>query len=150
MWWCIVIKVVAALIENNGKYLIAKRSTGDPNTLGKWEFPGWKVESGENEFQAIKREIAEEFDLQIEAQNFITNNIHTYPSNTIDLRLYSCQYIAGDFKLNNHSEYKWVTLDEMLSYDLAPADIPLVKYLKTNIKWQFQKEVILCIYLKEQ
>ena len=43
-WWCFVITVVAALIEKDGKYLIAKRSTGDENVLGKWEFPGGKVE----------------------------------------------------------------------------------------------------------
>lgn len=127
-----MIKVVAALIENDGKYLIAKRSTGDFNTLEKWEFPGGKVENGENDFQAVEREIMEEFELQIIAQEFITNNIHTYPSNTIDLRLYRCKYIKGIFKLNNHSEYKWVTLDEILSYDLAPADIPLANYLKVK------------------
>lgn len=127
-----MIKVVAALIENNGKFLIAKRATGDPNNLGKWEFPGGKVENGENELHAIEREIKEEFDFKIKAQNFIINNIHNYPSNTIDLRLYSCKYITGDFKLNSHSEYKWVTLDEILSYDLAPADIPLAKYLKDS------------------
>ena len=54
-----MIKVVAALIERDNKFLIAKRSTGDSNVFCKWEFPGGKVESNENEFQAIERKIKE-------------------------------------------------------------------------------------------
>ena len=57
-----LIKVVAALIKKENKILIAKRSTGDPNVLGKWEFPGGKVELNEDEFHAIEREILEEFE----------------------------------------------------------------------------------------
>ena len=64
-----MMKVVAALIENNNKVLLAKRSTGDINVLGKWEFPGGKVEKDENEFDAIEREIKEEFDLQLKREN---------------------------------------------------------------------------------
>lgn len=127
-----MITVVAALIERDGKVLIAKRSTGDPNVLGKWEFPGGKVESGENEFHAIEREIKEEFELEIKAKKFLINNVCVYPTKTVDLRLYSCEYIAGDFKLHDHSEYKWLDKDELLNFDLAPADIPLAKYVKEN------------------
>ena len=57
-----MIVVVAALIKKDNKILIARRSTGDENLLGKWEFPGGKVETGENEYQAIEREIKEEFE----------------------------------------------------------------------------------------
>ena len=63
-----MIIVVAALIEKNNKYLIAKRSTGDPNVLGKWEFPGGKVNPNEDEKHAIEREIKEEFELEIKAK----------------------------------------------------------------------------------
>lgn len=125
-----MLKVVAALIEHDNKVLIAKRSTGDPNVLGKWEFPGGKVELNENEFNAIEREIKEEFELEIKAKEFLINNICIYPDKIVDLRLYSCVYISGDFHLHDHSEYKWVTKEEILNYDLAPADIPLAKYVK--------------------
>lgn len=127
-----MITVVAALIQKDGKVLIAKRSTGDPNVLEKWEFPGGKVESGENEFQAIEREIKEEFELEIKAKELLINNVCEYPKKTVDLRLYSCEYITGDFNLHDHSEYKWVDKDELLNFDLAPADIPLAKYVKEN------------------
>ncbi len=125
-----MIKVVAALIENDSKVLLAKRSTGDINVFGKWEFPGGKVEQDENEFKAIEREIKEEFELTIKAREFITNNVCEYPSKVVDLRLYKCDYVSGKFNLHDHSEYKWVDKEELLKYDLAPADIPLAEYVK--------------------
>lgn len=124
--------VVAALIKKEDKILIAKRSTGDKNVLGKWEFPGGKVEKDEDEKVAIEREIKEEFELKIKTEKYITNNICNYPTKVVDLRLYRCKYISGDFKLHDHSEYVWVDANNILDYDLAPADIPLAKYIKEN------------------
>lgn len=124
------ILVVAALIKKDNNVLIARRSTGDENVLGKWEFPGGKVEPNETEEHAIEREIKEEFELDIKANKYITNNVCEYPTKIVDLRLYECEYISGEFKLHDHSEYKWVNINELLNYDLAPADIPLAKYLK--------------------
>lgn len=128
-----MITVVAALIKKDGKVLIAKRSTGDENVFGKWEFPGGKVEINESEESAIEREIKEEFEMNIKAKRFVINNICEYPKRTVDLRLYECEYISGDFKLHDHSEYSWVDVDKLLEYDLAKADIPLAKYLKENL-----------------
>ena len=125
-----MIKVVAALIEKDGKYLIARRSTGDENVLGKWEFPGGKVQDGETEEQAIEREIKEEFEMDIKALKFLTNNVCEYPKKTVDLRLYECEHISGKFNLHDHSEYKFVNKEEMLKFDLCPADIPLAEYVK--------------------
>lgn len=125
-----MIKVVAALIEKDSKYLIAKRSTGSKEVLGKWEFPGGKVEPNETEEQAIEREINEEFDMNIKVIKFITNNICEYPTKTIDLRLYECKYISGEFHLHDHSEYLYVSKDEIINYDLCPADITLAEYIK--------------------
>ena len=125
-----MIKVVAALIENDNKVLLARRSTGDINVLGKWEFPGGKVEPKENEFNAIEREIKEEFELTIKAKEFLINNVCEYPTKVVDLRLYKCDYVSGKFNLYDHSEYKWVDKEELLEYDLAPADIPLAEYVK--------------------
>ena len=126
------ILVVAALIKKNNNVLIARRSTGDENVLGKWEFPGGKVEPNETEEHAIEREIKEEFELDIKTNKYITNNVCEYPTKIVDLRLYECEYISGEFKLHDHSEYKWVNINELLNYDLAPADIPLAKYIANN------------------
>ena len=124
-----MITVVAALIKKDNKYLIAKRKTGDESVLGKWEFPGGKVEKGEDEKHAIEREIKEEFDLEIKAKRFVTNNVYEYPSKVVDLRLYECEYISGKFKLQDHSEYTFASKEDILKFDMCPADIPLAKIL---------------------
>ncbi len=124
--------VVACLLVKNKNILIARRSTGDPQVLGKWEFPGGKVKPNENEKHAVEREIKEEFEIEIEALEFIVNNICEYPNKIVDLRLYKCKYISGEFKLHDHTEYKWVNKEQLLDYDLALADIPLAKYIKEN------------------
>lgn len=128
-----MITVVAALIEKDGKYLIAKRSTGSQEVFGKWEFPGGKVEPNETEEHAIEREIKEEFEMDIKAVKFLTNNICEYPTKTIDLRLYECKYISGEFNLHDHSEYKFVDKADIINFDLCPADIPLAEFVKENM-----------------
>lgn len=125
-----MLKVVAALIMKDGKMLIAKRSTGNKDVIGKWEFPGGKVEENETEKQAIEREIKEEFDILVRAEKFITNVISKDKKSEIDLKLYLCKYIDGKIKLNDHSDYNWVDKDEILDYDLADLDVELVKKWK--------------------
>ena len=125
-----MITVVAALVEKNSKYLIARRSTGSSDVIGKWEFHGGKVENDETEEHATEREIKEEFEMDIKAIRFITNNVCEYPSKTIDLRLYECKYLSGKFHLHDHSEYVFANKNEIINYDLCPADIPLAEFVK--------------------
>ena len=125
--------VVAALIKKEDKILIAKRSTGDKNVLGKWEFPGGKVEKDEDEKVAIEREIKEEFEMDIKAIKFLINNVCEYPTKTIDLRLYECKHISGEFNLHDHSEYRFVDKADIINFDLCPADIPLAEFVKENM-----------------
>ena len=127
-----MITVVAALVKKDNKYLIAKRSTGSDIVLGKWEFPGGKVKDNESEEYAIEREIKEEFEMNIKAIKFLTNNICEYSKKTIDLRLYECKYISGEFHLHDHSEYKFVDRNEIINYDLCPADVPLAEFVKKS------------------
>lgn len=124
--------VVAALIEKDNKYLIARRSTGTKDVLGKWEFPGGKVEENESDKQAIEREIKEEFGMEIKAIRFLKNNIYNYPDKVVDLRLYECKYISGEFSLHDHFEYKFEEKNNIIKYDLCSADISLAQYLINN------------------
>lgn len=121
---------MAALIEKEGKYLIAKRLYGNEETQGKWEFPGGKLEVNEKEEDAVEREIREEFEMNVKAVKFVTNNVFTYSDKTIDLRLYECKYVSGEFHLHDHSEYKYVDKNEIINYDLCPADKPLAMFVQ--------------------
>lgn len=128
-----MIDVVAGLIYKDNNVLIAKRLTGDSNVFDKWEFPGGKVEPNETDEHAIEREIEEEFELKIKAKKYITNNICEYPTKIVNLKLYECEYVSGELKLHDHSEYKWVNPKDITNYNLAPADIPLANYIKDII-----------------
>lgn len=124
------IKVVAALIEKNDRVLIAQRLKG--HLAGKWEFPGGKVENGETEENAIIREMHEEFNISVRCEGFVCNNIVIDNDKEIDLRLYRCGYLSGEVVLHDHSSYVFVDKKLLLSYDLAPADINIAKFIVEN------------------
>jgi len=125
-------KVVAGLIEKDNKYLIAKRLTGNELVVGKWEFPGGKVEEGEEENAAIEREIKEEFGLNIKAVKNLTSVIYEYPNKTVDIRLWKATVEGDKFLMdeNDHDAYKWVSFEEIDGYDLCPADRELYNKIK--------------------
>ena len=115
--------VVVTLIKKEDKILLARRSTGDASVLGKWEFPGGKLNSGETEEQAVEREIFEEFELKVKAIKFLMHTIYTDLLKKIDLKLYDCQYLDGRIRLHDHYEYQWGAKNDLQHFDLAPADL---------------------------
>ena len=129
-----VIKVVAALTRYQDKYLIAKRIKGDEGAAGKWEYPGGKIEKEESLFDAIKREMKEEFYLDVEPIKEITKNTTEYPTRTIEVTLILCTSNTDKVKMNirDHSDYRWVTIDELNTYDFAISDSKITKYLLDN------------------
>ena len=123
------IDVTAAIIENNGKFLIAKRKKGK-HLENKWEFPGGKIEYRETPEECLQRELKEEFGISAKIGNFVGESIFDYGDRKIRLLGYRVAYIKGDFNLQDHDEIKWVSADEFYKYDIADADIPLIeKYL---------------------
>ncbi len=124
-----VTDVTAAIVINGGKVLIAQRGVGD-RLEGKWEFPGGKVKPGETAPACLKREIREEFDIEIEVLDKLGESVYSYENGTIRLIAYICRWTSGTVKLNVHSNIKWVDVAELRSYDLAPADIPLAEKLE--------------------
>ncbi len=123
-----ILDVVCALIMKDGKCLIARRNKDD-HLKGKWEFPGGRRVGLEDEKKTLKRSFDEVYGIETNIKDYITHSICEYPGHIVDLKLYECDYIKGDFKLNIHSEYKWVDIEELLDYDLADADITLSKFL---------------------
>lgn len=123
-----ILDVVCALIMKDGKCLIAKRNKDD-HLKGKWEFPGGRREGLEDEKETLNRAFNEVLGINCTINNYITHSICEYPGHIVDLKLYECEYISGEYKLDIHSEYKWIDIEELLDYDLADADIILSKYL---------------------
>lgn len=115
--------VVAALIEKDGKYLIAKRKAGAA-LGGLWEFPGGKVEVGESETEALEREIIEEFNTMIVVGKLLaTANI----DDDTELKLYACKHHLGTYRSSDHDEVAWVSsIASISAYELAPADVDLL------------------------
>ena len=125
-----LIRVTAAILEKDGKILIAKRKTGDELFAGLWEFPGGKVEAGETPEECMARELKEELDIEIEVVGLIISNKHKYPHGIFELLAYRVNHISGEMFLNDHEEIKWVTADEMSNFKFPPADIPIIERLQ--------------------
>ena len=123
-----ILDVVCCLIMKDGKCLIAKRKKDD-HVKNKWEFPGGRRQGLEDEKKTVKRALTEVFKIEANIKDYITHSICEYPGHIVDLKLYECEYISGEFDLSLHSEYKWVNIEDLLDYDLAEADIILSKFL---------------------
>ena len=97
----------------------------------KWEFPGGKLEKGENDEQALVREIKEELNIEIFPLKKISSHTHDYGSIKINLTAYLCNYIGGEIELLEHQDCKFIYFKNLNNYDLAEADIPVIEKLKT-------------------
>ena len=123
-----IIEVVGAAIIKEEKVLVMQRS--NQMTLpGMWEFPGGKVEANETEQEALIREIKEELSVTINILDYINEASYDYDFGTVQLKVYTAEIISGQITLEEHSDGKWVTADELKNIDWAPVDIPAAKAL---------------------
>lgn len=127
-----MIIVTAAIIQDQGKLLIAQRKAGAHLAL-KWEFPGGKVEEGEHPEDCLKREIAEELGIKIEVGNIFKVVSHKYESKHILLLCYLCNYLEGTVTAKDCHDFRWIWPRELRGYDFAEADLPVVELLLKEI-----------------
>ena len=120
--------VAAAIIERDGRFLIARRRLGK-HLEGKWEFPGGKLEAGESYEECLRRELAEEFEIDAEVRGPVGEVMHDYGTVTVNMRGYRVDYRSGEMRLHDHDKIAWVLPKEFAAYDLAEADIPLAEAL---------------------
>ncbi|MCM2266471.1 MAG: (deoxy)nucleoside triphosphate pyrophosphohydrolase [Elusimicrobiales bacterium] len=121
-------QVTAAVIEKDGKILIAQRKAGDA-LAGKWEFPGGKMEPGETPQACLWRELLEEFGVDTEIGEFICASRFEYKHLPIELLVYRVRHLSGEFKLNDHARIEWVAPADLKNFDLSSADIPVLDFL---------------------
>lgn len=124
------VDVVAALIEQDGKLLLARRDATSDHA-GLWEFPGGKVENGESQQTALVRELQEEMCITATVEDFVATSELQQPERLIRLHGWRVSGFTGLMTLHCHSEICWVSPTNVLEFDLAPADVPLIEaYLK--------------------
>ncbi|MFA9458770.1 (deoxy)nucleoside triphosphate pyrophosphohydrolase [Halalkalibacter sp. AB-rgal2] len=123
------ITVVAAIIENEKNEILCALRSASMTLPNMWEFPGGKVEKDEDLFTALKREIDEELQCQIEATAIFNNNTHEYETFTINLISIKAKIIRGTPVPNEHSTLIWLKRENLSSLKWAPADIPAVEQL---------------------
>jgi len=115
------IRVVAAVIAREGRYLITQRRPTAVLPL-MWEFPGGRVEANESDGDALKREVRHRLGVDIEVGELISFVSHPYEHYTVDLYLYECRATAGELRALNVHDFRWVTSDEFDQYPFTPAD----------------------------
>ncbi len=134
----IVLVAACALVDADGRVLLAKRPQGKA-MAGLWEFPGGKVEPGETPEVTLIRELKEELDIDVTAACLapLTFASHTYPGDGPDgdgwhllMPLYVCRRWAGTVTALEHEALEWVRPVRMRDYDMPPADVPLVALLR--------------------
>lgn len=119
-------QVAASVVYLDGRILISRRAPGQ-SLAGMWEFPGGKVEQGETPQECIVRELDEELGVASVAGEILITTTYSYPGGTIELIAILVELKSTQFTLQVHDLYEWVGPYDLLSYDLAPADIPIAE-----------------------
>ncbi len=121
------VPVVCAILVRGDRILLAQRPP-DKKLGGLWEFPGGKVEAGESAEAALHRELQEELGCTVRITQTLAPFVHAYDWGRIELIPFVCELAEGSPEphAHEHTALAWVVRGELRSYELAPADVPLV------------------------
>jgi 8-oxo-dGTP diphosphatase len=115
------IRVVAAMLEKDGRYLITQRRPTATLPL-LWEFPGGRVEDGETDEAALARELAEEMAIEVVVGERVMQVNHSYKDYDIDFRVYRCRLLGGQIAHHRVHDHRWVLPTELDRYQFPAAD----------------------------
>ena len=128
-----MVEVVAGLIWNGDKFMICQRPKDKARAL-LWEFVGGKIEPNESGEEALVRECREELDIVVKPLDVFCDVVHVYPDITVHLTLYNAEILSGEPVLIEHNDLKWITPDEIDSYEFCPADVEILEKIKCSTK----------------
>ncbi len=127
------IQVVAGIIENEKKEILCTLRSMGKNFENMWEFPGGKIEVGENSVEALKREVKEELNLDIEVGDIFIWVKKEYKEFIISLRCYMCKIKdINQFRLNEHAAFLWLKRENLDSLVWVPTDSIIIKKLRED------------------
>lgn len=126
-----VTEVVAALIWDEGKFMICQRPAHKARGL-LWEFVGGKVEAGETKEQALIRECREEIAVTLSVGDVFMDVEHEYPDITVHLTLFNATISEGIPQKLEHNDIRWITSVEIPQYEFCPADVDILKAIASN------------------
>lgn len=118
------INVVAAVIMKEGRVFATQRGYGE--FKDGWEFPGGKVEAGESPEEALRREIREELEVEVNVGDLIDTIEYDYPAFHLSMKCYACTIAGGSPHLLEHEAARWLSADQLDSVAWLPADITLI------------------------
>lgn len=118
------INVVAAVIFKDGRVFATQRGYGE--FKDGWEFPGGKIEPGESPEDALRREIREELEVEVNVGELIDTIEYDYPAFHLSMKCYACTIADGHPHLLEHEAAKWLSSTQLSSVDWLPADITLI------------------------
>lgn len=122
-------RVVAALIVQNNKLLVCQRTKHQTMPL-KWEFPGGKIEEGEQPRDALRRELDEELGIQATVGDELVRIQHEYPNGgMVELRFFVVREYQGELENRIFKDIQWAQPKDLLKYDFLEADLTLVNDL---------------------
>jgi 8-oxo-dGTP diphosphatase len=122
-------RVVAAVILKDGKVLVCQRTRHQTMPL-KWEFPGGKIEEGEQPRDALRRELDEELGIDAKIGEEVLRMIHEYPGGgSVELRFFVVHDYHGEIENKIFRDVQWAPRSELPKYDFLEADLPLVRDL---------------------
>lgn len=125
------IRVVAAVIRDKDKIFATARGYGD--LKGGWEFPGGKIEPDETPQEALKREIKEELETDINVGNLIDTIEYDYPTFHLSMDCFWCTIVSGNLILKEAEDSKWLAKEELDSVSWLPADITLIDKIRNQM-----------------
>lgn len=126
-----MLEVVAALIRDGERFLACRRPAHKTRGL-LWEFVGGKVEPGESGEQALIRECREELGVTVAVEGVCMEVVHEYPDLTVHLTLFDASIAQGTPRKLEHSDIRWITLEEAEAYSFCPADRVILDRLKAR------------------
>lgn len=126
------IEVVAAIIIKDGRVFATQRGYGE--FQGWWEFPGGKMEAGESAQAALKREIREELDVEIEVNELLETVEWDYPNFHLTMHCFICSLLSESLHLNEHEAATWLTHKSLGSVKWLPADEILLDRIAEHLK----------------